>query len=91
MLRLHEEILLQVKISVTPFEGKPDASTEAQKRSKHIRWLSYENFEGLVPGRARSSARRSLEVPWFRRSKSYPGTTSPGEVADVARVFEHKV
>lgn len=91
MLRVHEDILSQVNVFLAPLEGDSDHSRAARKGSKHVHWLGLESLEGLIPSRAVSSARRSLDTPWLRRSNHHTGTIFPSEAANVAKVFDRKV
>lgn len=52
MLHTHEDILLQMKVFLMPLESRADNNAASRKRTKHIRWLSYESSQGFVPGRA---------------------------------------
>ena len=83
MLCLHEGILLEITALIT--------SSEAQKRSKHVRWQSVETIEGVIVEKAFHAVRRSLDIPWFGRSKQHLKTIAPREAANVAKVFERMV
>lgn len=76
MLRLHEDILLEIKTVMPDSHMQSDAT--ARQRSKHPRWYSVESAEAL-----------SSENPLSNRDGNL--TTTPEEAADVARIFERMV
>lgn len=89
ILRLHEDILLQIKTLMPDAHMQSDAA--AHQRSNHPRWYSVESAEvpsGESPVR---KARPSIDFPWFGSHKDRTLVTMPGEAAEIARVFERMV
>ena len=89
MLRLHENILLEMKALV------PDShlrfAAAAQQQSKHPRWYSIESAEAPsieVPVR---KARPTNDLSWFGTHRKQTLVTTPREAAGIARVFERMV
>ena len=83
MLRLHEEILLEIKALIV--------GNDLPKGKKHARWRSIETLENIIGEKATQVVRRSLDAPWLGRSNDYTLVTAPKEAANVAKVFERMV
>ena len=93
LLRLHEDILLQIKAVMPNTNMKSDALTGQQPR--HRRWYSVESMEVASLGYFVKKARLANDFSWFgsHRGSHKDRTliTTPGEAADIARVFERTV
>jgi len=83
MLQLHEQILSEIIALST--------ASEPRKRPKHARWHSIETLESVIGEKATHAVRRSLDVPWFGKSKQRIPLTAPRDAANVAKVFERMV
>ena len=89
ILRLHEDILLEMKAIVPDFHLRSAAA--AQQHLKHPRWYSIESAEAPsieVPVR---KPWPTNNLPWFGTHRNQSLVTAPREAADVARVFERMV
>ena len=89
MLRLHEDILLEMK-TVMP-DSHIYSEAAAQQQSRHPRWYSVESAEAPsieVPVR---KARPAKDFSWLGIQRNRTLITTPGEAADVARIFERMV
>ena len=89
MLRLHEDILLEMKTLMPDSHMQSDAA--AQQRSKHPRWYSVESVEASSGESAIRKARLVNEFSWFGSHRDRTLVTTPGEAAEIARVFERMV
>ena len=90
MLRLHENILLEMKALVSDSHLRSAAT--AQQQSKHPRWYSIESAEAPSIEAPARKARPPNDLSWFgthRRNQTL--VTTPREAAGVARVFERMV
>lgn len=86
MLRLHEDILLEMKTLMPNSHMQSDAA--AQQRSKHPRWYSVESAEEPSGESPVIKARTANHSSQFGSHRDRTLVTMPGEAADVARVFE---
>lgn len=91
MLRLHEEILAQIKRCLPDADLQSDISVEAQEKSKIGRWGNVDNAEAPMGRKVVRMAWRSHDLFWFGHHKNRTLVTAPGEAADVARIFERMV
>ncbi len=91
MLRLHEEILLEIKPLILGSADRPANGSGTHRLFEHGRWHSIESVEGMMGEKATSAIRRSLDVPWFGRFRNQTLVTSPREAADIVKVFERLV
>lgn len=91
MLRLHEEILLEIKPLIWGSADRSANGSGTHRRFKHSRWHSIETLEGVMGDKATSAIRRSLDMPWFGRFKNQSLVTVPREAADIAKIFERLV
>lgn len=89
MLRLHEDILLEMKTLMPNSHMQSDAA--AQQRSKHPRWYSVESAEEPSGESPVIKARTANHSSQFGSHRDRTLVTMPGEAADVARVFERMV
>ena len=89
MLRLHEDILLEMK-TLTP-DSHMQSNAAAQQRSKHPRWYSVESAEAPSGENAVWKARPTNDLFRFGSQRDRTLVTTPGEAADVARIFERMV
>lgn len=89
MLRLHEDILLEIKILMPDTYMRSDATP--QQQSKHRRWYSVEDAgkpSGTSPVRI---IRPANDRSWFGNHRDQALVSTPGEAADIASVFERMV
>lgn len=89
ILRLHEDILLEMKTLMPDTHIQSDAT--AHQRSKHPRWYSVESAEASSGQSPHRKARPSNDFPRFGSHRDRALVTMPGEAADIARVFERMV
>ena len=89
MLRLHEDILLEMKALMQGSHLQSDATP--QQQSKHRRWYSVESTEAPSVEPPLKRARPVIDSYWFGIHKSRTLVTTPREAADVARLFERMV
>ena len=89
MLRLHEDILLEMKALMQGSHLQPDASP--QQQSKHRRWYSVESTEAPLVEPPLTRARPVNDFYWFGLHRSRNLVTTPREAADIARIFERMV
>lgn len=89
MLRLHEDILLEIKTLM------PDSHVQSyaapQQRSKHPRWYSGESAEAPPSGSPVQNARPTFDSCLSGSQRDRSLATTPAEAADIARVFERMV
>ena len=86
MLRLHEDILLEIKTLVPDSHMHFDAA--AHQRSNHPRWYSVESTEAASGASLVRKARPANDSSWFGSYRDRSLVTTPAEAADIARVFE---
>ena len=89
ILRLHEDILFEMKALVPECHLRSAAA--AQQQSKHPPWYSLESAEAAsieVPVR---KARPTNDFSWFGTHRNQKLETTPKEAAGVARVFDRMV
>ena len=91
MLDLHKEILLQIKKATSSSETQSDSGVVTQKRFRHGRINSAVSTEGVVTKNSNHANRPSKDFSWFGRPKKIILMTTPGEAADIARMFEGMV
>lgn len=89
MLRLHEDILLEIK-TLMP-DSHMQSEVAAQQRSNHPHRHSVESAEAPLGEGAMEKARPANEFPWFGSHRGRALVTTAGEAADIARVFERMV
>ena len=89
MLRLHEDILLEIKTLMPDSHMQSEAAT--QQRPKRPRWYSNESAEAPSDGNHIIKARPANHFSWFGSHRDRTLVTMPGEAADIARVFERMV
>ena len=89
MLRLHEDILLEMKAVAPDPHLRNTAATP--KQSKHPRWYSVESAEALSLEAPIRKSRPTNDFSWLGIHRNQSPTTTPGEAADIARVFERMV
>lgn len=89
MLRLHEDILLEIKTLMPDSHMQSD--TAAQQRQKRPRWYSIESAEAPYDETHIIKARPANNFSWFGSHRDRTLVTLPGEAADIARVFERMV
>ena len=89
ILRLHEDILLEMKTLMPVFHLQSDAS--AQQRAKHRRWYSVESAEAPSCERLVRKARPANDFFWFGSHRNRTMVTMPEEAAEIARIFERVV
>ena len=91
MLDLHEEILLQIKKTISSSKTQSDNGVVTQKRFIHSRFNSAVSTKGMVTKNSNHANRPSKDFSWFGRPKKIILMTTPGEAADIARMFERMV
>ena len=95
MLRLHEELLLQIETKLQHSIAHPGARAMCLKMLKSGSWHTSDSFGEMdlntVAERAAGTGRQSKEFFGFGRSKKQRLVTTAGEAADVANLFEHMV
>lgn len=89
MLRLHEDILLEIKTIMPDSYMQCDATP--QQWSKHPRWYSVENAETTLGASPVRRIRPTNDLSWFGSHRDRTLMTTPAEAADIARVFERMV
>lgn len=89
MLRLHEDILLEIKALVPDSHMRSAAA--AQQQSKHPRRCSIESAEPPPVEAIVRKARPTNDFSWFGTHKNQTLVTTPGEAADIAKIFERMV
>ena len=89
ILRLHEDILLEIKPLVPDCQMKFNAA--AHQRSNHPRWYSVESTEAGSGASPVRKARPVNDFSWFGSYRDRSLMTTPAEAADLARVFERMV
>lgn len=89
ILRLHENILLEMKAFV-PDSHLRSAAT-AQQQSKHPGSHSLESVETALIEVPVRKARPTNEFSWFGTHRNQRLVTTPKEAAGVARIFEKMV
>lgn len=87
ILKLHEELLLQVRRVIPDSELRSDHEGAGLPRSKHARWHSLESASGAAGAGPMQVARRSIEATWYGRPKRGVLISEPREVAEIAKVF----
>lgn len=92
ILELHEEILSQIRGIVSNSETRSEQRDESHSHGiKH----DHRHYPGIPLASSRTEAthfvRRSFETSWFGRLKRGVLISDPGEVAGVAKVFDHLV
>lgn len=92
ILDLHEEILSRIRGIVSNSETRSEQQDESHfQGNKHDHW----HYPGNPLPSSRTGtthfARRSFETSWFGRLKRGVLISDPGEVAGVAKVFDHLV
>ena len=66
-------------------------SPKLLKRSRHGRWQSIETLGSVIGERATQAVRRSLDGPWFGRSKHRTPLTSSQDAEEIAKIFDDMV
>ncbi len=89
MLRLHEDILLEMKTLMPDSHMQSDVA--AQQRSRHPRWYSVESVGASSGEGPIRKARLVNEFSWFGSHRDQNLVTTPREAAEIARVFERMV
>ena len=89
MLRLHENILLEMKALVPDFHLRSAAA--AQQQSKHPRWYSIESTEAPSIEIPVKATRPTNDLSCFGMHRNQTLVTTPREAAGIARVFERMV
>lgn len=89
MLRLHEDILLEIKALVPDSHIRSAAA--AQQQSKHPRRCSVESAESPSVESIVRKVRPTNDFSWFGTHKNQTLVTTPGEAADIAKIFERMV
>ena len=89
MLRLHEDILLEMRAVIPDSHMQPGAA--AQQQSKHRRWYSVESAEAPSVETSARKARFANDFSWFRTHRDRIPVTTPEEAAEVARIFDRMV
>ena len=88
MLRLHEDILLEMKALMQDSHLQPNAFPQ---QSKHRRWYSVESTEAPSVEQPLRRTRPVKDSYRFGIHRSRTLVTSPREAADIARIFERMV
>ena len=95
MLRLHEELLLKIETKLQNSMVHPDARAMCLNMLKSGILQTSDSLGDIelntVAEKATSTSRLSKEFFGFGRSKKHRLTTTAGEAADVANLFEHMV
>ena len=95
MLRLHEELLLQIETKLQNSMAHPGARAMCLKMLKSGRWQTSDSLGEMelntVAEKATGTGRSSKEFFGFGRSKKQRLVTTAEEAADVANLFEHMV
>ena len=89
MLRLHEDILLEIKSLMPGFNMQSDVA--AQQQSNHRRGYSVESVEAVLGENAVKKTRPANEIAWFGNHRGRTLLVTAGEAAEVAKVFERMV
>ena len=89
MLRLHEDILLEIKTLIPGFNVQSDVAN--QQQSNHRRGYSVESVEAMLGENAVKKARSAHANSWFGNHKGRTLLATAGEAAEVAKVFERMV
>ena len=89
ILRLHEDILLEMKALVPGSHMQSVAA--AQQQSKHPRWYSIESAEAPSFEAPVRKARPMNDFSWFGTHKTQNLVTTPREAANIAKIFERMV
>lgn len=89
MLRLHEDILLEMKTLMPESHLQADGS--AQQRAKHRRWYSIESVEAPLGESLVIKARPANYFDWPGSHKDRTVVTMPEEAAEIANIFERMV
>ena len=89
MLRLHEDILLEIKTLIPGFNMRFDVAN--QQQSNHLRGYSVESVEAMLGEDAVKKTRPANEHSWFGNHRSRTLHATAGEAAEVAKVFERMV
>ena len=95
MLRLHEELLLQIETKLQNSMAHPGAGAICLNMLKRGTLQASDSLGDIeldtVAEKATGTSRLSKEFFGFGRSKKHRLTTTAGEAADVANLFEHMV
>ncbi len=95
MLRLHEELLLQIEKRLQNSMAHSGARAMCIKMLKSGSWHTSDGLGEMdlntVAEKATGTCRQSKEFFGFGRSKKHRLVTTAGEAADVANLFEHMV
>ena len=95
MLRLHEDLLLQIKKRLQNPMAHSESRFIRSKTFKHSRRHTSDSHDDLcssTPGeKVIATARPFKDVSLFLRFNKHRTGTTPDEAADVARLFEHMV
>lgn len=95
MLRLHEELLLQIETKLQSSMAHPSARAICLKMLKSGSWHISDSLGEMdlhtVADKATGTGQQSKDFFGFGRSKKHRLVTTAGEAADVASLFEHMV
>ena len=95
MLRLHEELLLQIETKLQSSMAHPGARALCLKMLKSGSWHISDSLGETdlhtVADKATGTGQQSKDFFGFGRSKKHRLVTTAGEAADVANLFEHMV
>ena len=89
MLRLHEDILLEIKTLMPGFNMQSDVAN--QQQSNHLRGYSVDSVEAMLGEKAVKKIRPAYEHSWFGNHRGRTLHATAGEAAEVAKVFERMV
>ena len=89
MLRLHEDILLEMKALVP--DSHMQSTTAAQQQVKYPRWYSIESVEARSLEAPVTNARPGTDFSWFGTHRDQPLVMTAEDAAAIARVFERMV
>ena len=94
-MRLHEELLLKIETKLQNSMVHPGVRAMCLNMLKSGILQTFDSLGDIeldtVAEKATSTSRLSKESFGFRRSKKHRLTTTAGEAADVANLFEHMV
>ena len=89
MLRLHEDILLEIKTLMPGFNMQSDVLN--RHHSHHLRGYSVESVEAMLGENAAKKTRPANTHSWFGDHRVRTLHATAGEAAEVAKVFERMV
>ena len=89
MLRLHEDILHEIKTLMPGLNMQSNVAN--QQQSNHLRGYSVESVEAMLGENIVKKTRPANENSWFGHHRGRTLHATAGEAAEVAKVFERMV